>query len=171
MSNFNFIGAISIYGGILAVGTILIISIYHKISSGINLFSRQLEAYKLIPSKYSKLLAYAIVLGEITVALMIVVRPFTIHCLFGILLLGILFLAAQTSALMRKMTISCGCHGEGSNPVSYKTMIYPILFISVAAAGICMKYAAEWTMGMFLSALLLGLAIVVSIKTVFVYGD
>lgn len=117
------------FGIAIYISIELLYSSYQKIHFGIGAFSETIRLYSLIPQKSIFYIARAIIAAEVLVAIFLLIFPFTVASGMMLIIVGGIFVYAQTSVLARGMKIKCGCHGADSDVVSYKTLFFPIILV------------------------------------------
>jgi Methylamine utilisation protein MauE len=124
------------------IAGMVLMSIWYELSSGIldkwraglPVFAAAIAKYEILPASAWKPAAVFIMLGELSCAVLLVVP----QCMFwacGMLAaLGMAFVLAQLSAMIRGMKIECGCRGDLSEIVGFKTLLAPLWFL---CSGLC----------------------------------
>jgi hypothetical protein len=119
------------------VAYVLLGSARDKLANGVVSFELAIEAYRLMPKGLSPAVARSLLLGEVITGLLLLVPSQLGRASWAVIALSALFLAAQLSAIARKLHIDCGCRGSESQIVSYKTALLPL---SLLVGGLCLQF-------------------------------
>ena len=122
----------------VVVGIVFAVSAFGKIQN-ISSFSDAITRFKFFPSRFSLMLSYLFLAGEIVVVLTMLIGWFFLP--YGFLLSSLLYLAfsiALSSVVLRKIQTSCNCFGPSKKPVTP--------FHIVRAAGLMVLSAVSGVM-------------------------
>ena len=108
-------------------GIKLAYSAHRKLSQDLRIFEEAMANYQLLDGNLISLVSKAVIAMEIATAIAILL-PFGHPLISGALLAvtGALFAGAQVSVLVRRLKVSCGCHGSDSKQVSKITLLEPL---------------------------------------------
>jgi uncharacterized membrane protein YphA (DoxX/SURF4 family) len=108
----------ALLGARLIPGGVLILAGFSKMAMGPAGFTRVVHAYKLLPERWSRIVAVTLPAVEVATGTLVVLGIFAQPgALIAILVLGVVT-AAAGSALVRGVKAPCGCFGEFSTTVT-----------------------------------------------------
>jgi uncharacterized membrane protein YphA (DoxX/SURF4 family) len=108
----------ALLGARLIPGGVLILAGFSKVAMGPAGFTRVVQAYKLLPARWSRVVALTLPPVEVAAGTLVVLGAFSqLGALVAILVLGVVT-AAAGSALVRGVKAPCGCFGEFTTTVT-----------------------------------------------------
>jgi putative oxidoreductase len=105
-------------------------------------FADSIAAFRILPSALINLLALALPPFEIACGILLLWPPTRRLGALAIALLSMMFFAALSSALLRGLTLDCGCLGSGapSRLMMWLELAFNVVFI----LGALFVYLGQW---------------------------
>jgi uncharacterized membrane protein YphA (DoxX/SURF4 family) len=126
----------ALFSGRLIAGGLLLLGGFSKIALGPASFLKIVQAYRLLPNRWDRMVAVALPPVEAAAGLFLVLGTFARLSSF----LGVIVLAAVTSAaitvLVRGLRAPCGCMGDFKSMVTWKIVVRNGLLIASLAPGL-----------------------------------
>jgi uncharacterized membrane protein len=105
-------------------------------------FADSIAAFRILPAALINLLALALPPYEIACGVLLLWPPTRRLGALAIALLSMMFFAALSSALLRGLTLDCGCFGSSapSRPMMWLELAFNVVFI----LGALFVYLRQW---------------------------
>jgi uncharacterized membrane protein YphA (DoxX/SURF4 family) len=126
----------ALLGARLIPGGVLILAGFSKVAMGPAGFTRVVQAYKLLPQRWSRIIAVVLPPVEIATGTLVVLGAFAQPgALIAIFVLGVVT-AAAGSALVRGVKAPCGCFGEFTTTVTSTVIARNGVLMALLAPGL-----------------------------------
>jgi hypothetical protein len=118
----------------IVVATMLGVSAYWKLTRP-GAFLEAVVEYQLVPFSLALVVASWLPWLELVVALALTTRWYRGAALVAVLL-GVVFIVAQSSVLMRGLSVACGCFGPTDERVGAYSLIRSVVFAACAGLSL-----------------------------------
>jgi len=131
----------------LTIGLLFIYSFLGKVRD-VDQFAQTITNFKLLPERWSQLVALLFLMGELTVVVFVLIGGQWLSVAFGLaIFLLTAFTAALASVLVRNIQTTCNCFGSDEKPISHHDAGRNLGLLFIAAAGFWMSSLSVQTGG------------------------